>query len=187
MTAIGILGGTFDPPHIGHLMIADEVKHSLQLDEVWFMPTNKPPHKNEAMSSNGHRLAMLEKAVMNTNYFKINDIEMKRAGKSYTFDTMKLLKEQFPNNQFYFIIGADMVEYLPKWYKINELMKIVQFVGVRRPNYILDTVYPIIEVAVLEMDISSNEIRRRIQNDESYKFFLNDSVYQYIKDEDLYE
>lgn len=186
MTAIGILGGTFDPPHIGHVMIADEVKHSLQLDEVWFIPTNKPPHKSEATSNNAHRLAMLKKAIENTSYFKINDIEMERSGKSYTFDTMKMLCEQYPDYQFYFIIGADMVEYLPNWYRIKELMKIVQFVGVKRPNYMLDTDYPIIEVPVPEMDISSAEIRKRIQNGESYKKFINDLVYQYIKEEKLY-
>lgn len=187
MKRIGILGGTFDPPHNGHLMIADEVKHACQLDEVWFIPTNEPPHKQQAMSNNEHRIAMLKKALAHTPYFTLNKIEMERSGKSYTIDTIKLLQKRHPNTSFYFIIGADMVEYLPNWYQIDELMTLVQFVGVKRPHYSMQTDYSILEVEVPELDISSGDIKQRIKNDEPFKFFVPLNVYHYIKDECLYE
>lgn len=187
MKAIGILGGTFDPPHNGHLMIADEVRYACQLDEIWFIPTNEPPHKQQAMSNNDYRIAMLEKALSQTPYFKLNTIEMERSGKSYTIDTIKLLQKRHPNTSFYFIIGADMVEYLPNWYKIDELMKLVQFVGVKRPHYSMQTEYPIMEVEVPALDISSGNIKKRIKNDQPFKFFMPDKVYHYIRNERLYE
>lgn len=187
MKKIGILGGTFDPPHLGHLMIANEVKYALHLDEVWFIPTNKPPHKAEAALSNNHRLSMLKHAIHGTSYFKINDIEMKRSGKSYTIDTLKMLYKQYINDEFYFIIGADMVEFLPKWHRMDELIKLVQFVGVKRANYPLKTEYPIIEVTVPTMEISSTDIRKRIQTKAPFKYFLTPWVYHYIKEERLYE
>lgn len=187
MKSVGILGGTFDPPHIGHFMIADEVKHALQLDEIWFIPTNKPPHKQEAISSNQHRIAMLEKGISNTSYFKLNQIEMERTGKSYTIDTIKLLKSRHPDTSFYFIIGADMVEYLPNWHKINELLDLVEFVGVKRPNYCLQTNYLIKEVEVLAMDISSTNIKARIKNHQPFKYFVPEKVYKYVKENQLYE
>ena len=187
MKRIGILGGTFDPPHNGHLMIADGVKHACQLDEVWFIPTNEPPHKQQAMSNNDHRITMLKKALAHTSYFMVNTIEMERSGKSYTIDTIKLLQERHPNTSFYFIIGADMVEYLPNWNQIDELMTLVQFVGVKRPHYSMQTDYSILEVEVPELDISSRDIKQRINNDEPFKFFVPLNVYQYIKDECLYE
>lgn len=187
MKSIGILGGTFDPPHIGHFIIADEVKHALQLDEIWFIPTNEPPHKKEATSNNEHRVAMLKRVITSIDYFHLNVIEMERVGKSYTIDTIKLLKERYPNTKFHFIIGADMVEYLPKWHKIDELMTLVEFVGVRRPNYSLQTDYPIIEVKVPQIDISSTCLKERIKKNQPFKYFVPESIYQYVKDERIYE
>ena len=136
MTKIGILGGTFDPPHYGHLLIANEVLSELNLDEIWFMPNQEPPHKQKSESvENSDRLRMLELAIMENPAFKIEKLELERFGPSYTVDTMKILNERFPDHQFFFIIGADMIEYLPKWHKIDELIKLVQFVGVERPTY----------------------------------------------------
>src|SRR5690625_1490138 len=118
MKKIGILGGTFDPPHLGHFIIADEVKYALQLDEVWFIPTNEPPHKHRAMSSNAHRLNMLMGVTKEIPYFKVKTIEYERIGKPYTIVTINELKTDRPGDDFYFIIGADMVEYLPHWHRI---------------------------------------------------------------------
>lgn len=187
MKKIGILGGTFDPPHIGHLIIADEVKSALQLDKIWFIPTNEPPHKKKAASSNEHRLTMLKSMLSTTADFVTNPIEMDRSGKSYTIETIKTLKKQHPDTSFYFIIGGDMVEYLPKWKQIDELFELVQFVGVKRPNYSIETNYPIIEVTVPQLDISSTNIKERVKQQKPFRFFVHDLVYQYIKKERLYE
>lgn len=184
---IGILGGTFDPPHLGHLIMAEEVKLALQLQEVWFLPTNVPPHKKDAMTSANHRYHMLNKAIKDNDSFKVNTTEIEREGKSYTFDTISILKEAYPENDLYFIIGADMVEYLPKWYKIKELIELVSFVAVNRPSYSLETTYPVINVHIPMIEISSTAIRHRLASGETVKYLMPDSVYTYIKENRLYE
>lgn len=188
MKKVGILGGTFDPPHHGHLLIANEVQASLSLDEVWFMPNQEPPHKKKSAAiDNEDRRNMLELAIKDNRKFRIETIEWERQGPSYTYETMQLLKKQHPDVEFYFIIGADMIEYLPKWHQINELLKIVQFVGVERPSYSMRTPYPILYVDVPAMDVSSSMIRERLKNGKAVRYLLPDSVIHYIKEHHLYE
>lgn len=187
MSRIGILGGTFDPPHMGHLIVAEEVRIALGLDEVWFMPTNEPPHKKKAMTDGKNRIEMVKKAIDGNPSFKVNVIEMDRVGKSYTFDTMTLLKNQHPNTEFYFIIGADMVEYLPHWNKIDELMKIVKFVGVKRQGFQLISSYPVLEIDIPMIDISSSMIKKRLTENKTVHYLIPESVYTYISEERLYE
>lgn len=186
MKKIGLLGGTFDPPHIGHLTMAEEAYERLELDEVWFIPSAEPPHKEQARVSATDRLMMLKVAVDPIDYFKINTIELVRKGKSYTYDTIKSLKEMYPNVEFYFIIGADMVEYLPHWYKIDQLIDSVQFVGVKRPDYKLNTPYPIILLDTPGLDISSTMIRERLEMERSVSYLIPDQVLSLIKEKGLY-
>ncbi|GGM31046.1 nicotinate-nucleotide adenylyltransferase [Paraliobacillus quinghaiensis] len=187
MKKVGILGGTFDPPHIGHLMIAEEVHDQLKLDEVWFIPSYEPPHKEAGGTDIQNRIAMVEAAIEDNDHFTLSTIEVDRAGKSYTFDTIKLLNEKYQDIKFYFIIGADMVEYLPKWYRIEELIKLIQFVGVKRPMHNLKTDFPVCEIDIPVMDISSTMIRERIKNGKSIKYFVPSKVLQIIKEHQLYE
>lgn len=187
MKKIGILGGTFDPPHMGHLIIAETVRTTLNLDEVWFIPTNEPPHKNYASSTGQDRLKMIKLAIEDNEYFRVNDIEMKRLGKSFTFDTMNILMNEYKNEEFFFIIGADMVEYLPNWSRIDELVHLVKFVGVQREGYELNSPYPIIKVDIPLIDISSTLIRTKLCADVSVKYLIPESVDAYIKENQLYE
>lgn len=187
MKKIGILGGTFDPPHIGHLIIAETVRTSLHLDEIWFMPTNEPPHKGKANSTGQDRLKMIQLAIEDNEHFKVSNIEMKRLGKSYTFDTMNILRNEYRDCEFFFIIGADMVEYLPNWNKIEELIQLVQFVGVKREGYEFNSPYPFIKVDIPMIDISSTSIREMLNTHTSVKYLIPDSVYTYIKEKQLYE
>ncbi|MCM3215302.1 nicotinate-nucleotide adenylyltransferase [Niallia taxi] len=185
---IGILGGTFDPPHIGHLIIANEVMHHENLDEIWFMPNQEPPHKIKSGSaSNEDRLAMLRLAIKDKEGFHVQTIELDREGKSYTFDTMTILKEMHPEFEFHFIIGADMVEYLPKWYMIDELLQLVHFISVNRPNYSIDTSYPVQFVEVPDINISSKLIRGKLIKGETISFLVKEEVERYIKEKRLYE
>jgi nicotinate-nucleotide adenylyltransferase len=187
MKKIGILGGTFDPPHQGHLLIANEVLSELSLDEIWFMPNQEPPHKKKSESvKNEERLHMLEMAIGGNPLFKIETIELERKGPSFTVDTIKILNHQYPNHHFFFIIGADMIEYLPKWHQIDELIKLVQFVGVERPKYSIKTDYPIIYVDVPAFDVSSSMIRERIKHGKTVRYLLPDSVIEYIGEKQLY-
>lgn len=188
MKKIGILGGTFDPPHFGHLLMANEVCFQLRLDEVWFMPNQQPPHKiKKSTTTNHERFKMLEKAIKDQPQFRIEPIEFSLNGPSYTVETMKILKKHYPNDEFYFIIGADMIEYLPKWYQIEELVNLIQFVGVKRPGYKTDSAYPIIYVDAPQMDISSSMIRNRIHKKETIRYLLPEAVREYIKENHLYE
>ena len=184
---IGLLGGNFNHVHNAHLTIADQVRQQLGLDEVLLMPEYQPPHVDKKTTiSEKHRLRMLELAVRDIEGLGIETIELERKGISYTYDTMKLLTEKNPDVDYYFIIGADMVAYLPKWHRISELIQMVQFVGVQRPKYKAGTSYPVIWVDVPLLDISSSLIRRQLEEGKKPNFLLPQAVLDYIEKEGLY-
>lgn len=183
-----LLGGNFNPVHLAHLVMADQVQNQLGLDKVYLMPTYLPPHVDEKKTiSSEHRLAMLELAVADNPCLDIEPIELIRKGKSYTYDTMKALKEANPDTDYYFIIGGDMVEYLPKWHRIDDLLHLVQFVGIRRPNYPTESTYPIIWVDVPQMAISSTLIRQKVKSGCSTRYLLPENVINYIQEKGLYQ
>ena len=184
---VGILGGNFNPVHNAHLIVADQVRQQLGLDQVLLMPEYQPPHvdKKETIPEH-HRLKMIELAIEGIEGLDIETIELERKGISYTYDTMKILTEQHPDTDYYFIIGADMVDYLPKWYRIDELVDMVQFVGVQRPRYKSGTSYPVIWVDVPLMDISSSMVRDFLAQERKPNFLLPQPVLDYIEKEGLY-
>ena len=187
MKKIGILGGTFDPPHLGHLIIANEVLNAFDLDEIWFMPNQEPPHKKKSNAiKTEDRVNLLKLAIGGHPNFKIERLELERLGPSYTYESMKILKEKHSDKQFYFIIGADMVEYLPKWQNIDELVKIIQFIGVNRPSYCNESHYPILYAEVPDIAISSSQIRTRLLENKTIRYLVPDSVMNYIKENQLY-
>lgn len=184
---IGILGGNFNPVHNAHLVVADQVRQQLGLDSVYLMPEFEPPHVDHKDTiDEKHRLKMLELAIKDVEGLDIETIDLERKGVSYTYETMKLLIEKNPDVDYYFIIGGDMVDYLPKWYKIDELVQMVQFVGVQRPKYKAGTSYPVIWVDVPLMDISSSLIRDFIAKDRKPNYLLPKEVLDYIEEEGLY-
>lgn len=184
---IGILGGNFNPVHNAHLVMADQVRQELGLDQVLLMPEYKPPHVTlKETIDEKHRLKMLELAIEGVEGLGIEPIELERKGISYTYDTMKLLTAKNPNVDYYFIIGADMVDYLPKWYRIDELIQLVQFIGIQRPKYKAGTSYPVIWVDVPMMDISSSMIRNLIAENRNPNYLLPKSVLDYIEEEGIY-
>ena len=185
---VGILGGTFNPVHLAHLVMADQAGKNLGLDEVYLMPSYQPPHVDEKKTIDAsHRLKMLELAIADNPFLKIETIELTRKGKSNTYDTMKALTQNNPETDYYFIIGGDIVEYLPKWYKIDELVTMVNFVGIQRTGYTTETPYPVIWVDVPEIDISSTKIRQKIQQGCSVRYLVPDKVIDYIQKEGLYQ
>ena len=183
----GILGGNFNPVHNAHLVVADQVRQQLCLDQVLLMPEYEPPHVDKKTTiDEKHRLKMLELAIEGIKGLGIETIELERKGISYTYDTMKRLTEKHPDTDYYFIIGADMVDYLPKWYRIDELVDLVQFVGVQRPRYKAGTSYPVIWVDVPLMDISSSMVRDFLAQGRTPNFLLPKLVLNYIEKEGLY-
>ena len=182
------MGGTFDPPHIGHAIMANTVLDQLKLDEVRFMPNNTPPHKKKTEHvANSQRADMIQLTIRQQPKFSLELFEMENEGTSYTYDTMKLMKEREPETEFFFIIGADMIEYLPKWHKVEELEKLVQFVGVERTNHTTETPYNVILVEAPRVDLSSSLIREKVKRGESISYFVVPEVEKYIEENSLYE
>ncbi|MED4754138.1 nicotinate-nucleotide adenylyltransferase [Brevibacillus choshinensis] len=187
---VGIMGGTFDPIHCGHLLAAEQAREQAGLDEVWFMPTHIPPHKTRVgLTSATTRLQMVELAVADHESFRVIDVELRREGPSYTYDTIVQLVEQFPDCRFSFIIGGDMVEILPKWYRFEELSRMIRFIGLARPGSEVDRVSNA-NVTFVEMpvwDISSTLIRTKAAAGQSIRYLVPRSVERYIKENRFYE
>ncbi|MGY3724586.1 nicotinate-nucleotide adenylyltransferase [Granulicatella balaenopterae] len=185
---VGILGGSFNPVHIGHLIMAEQAKSQLGLDKVLLMPSNQPPHIDTKKTIDAElRVAMLERAIAGNEGFGLELIELERLGKSYTFDTMQLLVERYPNKEFYFIIGGDMVEYLPKWYRIDELLDLITFVAVKRVGYQVESSYPVEWIDSPMIDISSTMIRNSIKDKQSIRYLVPTSVEEFILERGLYQ
>lgn len=187
MKKVGILGGTFNPPHIGHLLVANEVRHALDLDEVRLMPTAVPPHKTAPGDATAaQRLRMVELAVADMDGLVVSQFEVERGGISYTYDTMEQLTTLEPENDFYFIIGGDMIDLLPEWHRIEELVTLVHLVGVGRPGTIGATNFPIIHVDIPQIDLSSTLIRQRFVDKGSVQLLIPPTVEAFIRKEGLY-
>ena len=186
---IGIMGGTFDPIHIGHLILGEAAYEQFGLDEVWFLPAGNPPHKRNraGQAKDAQRVEMVRRAIASNPHFVLCTKEMEDEGYTYSYRTLEAMRKEHPGTEFYFIIGADMVEYLPKWHRIDELIEMVQFVGVQRPKYKAGTSYPVIWVDVPLMDISSSAVRAYIKKDRTPNFMVPQSVLAYIKKAGLYK
>lgn len=188
---IGIMGGTFDPIHTGHLLAAEQAREQAGLDEIWFMPTHIPPHKDRVgLTEARHRLRMVELAVADHPAFRACDLELRREGPSYTVDTVELLLQNHPDCQFSFIIGGDMVSILPKWHRIDELVRMIRFIGLSRPGTQLDMSAYETYVRFVEMpawDLSSTLVRKKAAQGKSIRYLVHPSVERYIKEWGLYE
>lgn len=184
----GILGGTFNPIHIGHLILAEEVREKLKLDKIIFVPTYLPPHKkNSDIINAGHRYTMIKQAIKNNKYFGVSDIEIKRKGKSYTIDTVKEFKKIYGNKHFYFITGSDLLRYLKDWKDLREIIKMVKFVVATRPGYPLEDIPSYIStIKIRAVDISAFEVRQCVKKDKSFRYLVPESVYKYIIRNKLY-
>ncbi|MBM3247959.1 MAG: nicotinate-nucleotide adenylyltransferase [Candidatus Omnitrophica bacterium] len=190
MKRIGIFGGTFDPIHNGHIMIAEEVFKELNLDKIIFVPANIPPHKLHIKIANAQdRYNMTKLAVDYNDNFEVSDIELKRQGPSYSIDTINELKENIKQDaEFYFIIGSDSIPELRYWKDFNKLLKIVKFVVVNRPRHGFKGVPPgALRIQLRGMDISSSKIRNRIKEAESVDSLVPEEVKQYITKQGLYK
>ncbi|MBZ2175358.1 nicotinate-nucleotide adenylyltransferase [Schnuerera sp. xch1] len=196
---IGIMGGTFDPIHNGHLILAEYSRISFNLNKILFIPTGNPPHKNsEDISPNRYRYDMTLLAIStNMNYY-LSTIEIERKGVTYTIDTIKYLKSKFEDAEFYFILGADSLYKIHKWKNYEELLSLCNFIVARRPNHNnkklekrkddLNTKYNS-SIHILEaplIDISSTQIRERIRNGLSIKYLVPRSVEAYIEKNRIY-
>ncbi|MDD4979692.1 MAG: nicotinate-nucleotide adenylyltransferase [Candidatus Omnitrophica bacterium] len=186
---IGILGGTFNPIHIGHLILAEEVREKLKLDKVIFVPAYLPPHKdNSDIACAATRLTMVKLAIKGNRHFLASDIEIKRDGRSYTIDTLRALKEIYPQDELYFIIGSDLLKYLKEWKDLDEIIKMVKFVVATRPGYPLEEIPSHIStIPIRAVDVSGFEVRQAIKEERSFRYLVPEAVSRYINKKRLYK
>lgn len=185
---IGILGGTFNPIHIGHLILAEEAREKLALERIIFVPTYLPPHKeNSDIAPANRRLEMVRLAIKGNAKFSVSDMEIKRDGKSFTIDTLREFKKIYPGDELFFIIGSDLLNYLDAWKDLDDIIKLVKFVVVTRPGFALEKIPSYISTfAINAVDISGFEIRRRVKENKSLRYLVPDAVRTYIIKNKLY-
>lgn len=187
---IGIMGGTFDPIHFGHLVTAEQSFHRFGLDKVIFMPTGNPPHKKESLVPGIERYKMTVIATADNAHFEVSRMEIDRQGTSYTIDTIKELIKIFPDGKFYFITGADAILDILTWKEAGKVADMASFIAATRPGYSLEKLNEKLsgldfkpKVNVLEVPalaISSSEIRHRVSMKEPIRYLLPANVCSYI-------
>ncbi|MCE4956173.1 nicotinate (nicotinamide) nucleotide adenylyltransferase [Macrococcus caseolyticus] len=183
-----VYGGSFDPIHIGHLTVANEVYQQVQPDLFLFIPTGQSPLKaSGARASNEARVAMLGLAIDYLGFGEVDTVEIEREGKSYTYHTMCYLQERYPHAEISLIIGTDQYESLDQWFEIEKLKTMVQFIVVNRDVDAQDLPSPFKAFHIPRMDISSTMIRKRVAHDETIRCFVIDTVERFIRKEHLYE
>jgi nicotinate-nucleotide adenylyltransferase len=186
---IGVMGGTFDPIHHGHLVAASEVAHEFDLDEVVFVPTGHPWQKSNVTPSE-HRYLMTVVATASNPQFTVSRVDIDREGPTYTIDTLRDLKNERPDAELYFITGADAVAQILSWRDHDELWELAHFVAVSRPGHVLSTDgLPSDNVSQLEvpaLSISSTACRERVHDDQPVWYLVPDGVVQYIAKHHLY-
>lgn len=195
---IGIFGGTFDPPHIGHLILAEECRTQLRLDQLLWVVTDNPPHKNYvSVSPVEMRVELVKKAIQGNPAFVVSRIDIDRPGPHFAIDTMRLLRNEYPQSELFYLMGGDSLHDLPTWNRPQDFIKECDGIGVMRRHAdnvdleSLEKVLPgvskkvnIVEAPILE--ISSKQIRQRISEGAGYRYYLRDAVYQAILETGCY-
>ena len=184
-TRIGVMGGTFDPIHHGHLVAASEVAHQFDLDEVVFVPTGQPWQKSDVkVSAAEDRYLMAVIATASNPRFWVSRVDVERDGPTYTIDTLRDLRAKLPDAELFFITGADALGQILSWHSVDEMFELAHFIGCTRPGHRLDASHlPSGAVTLLEVPalaISSSEVRTRVASGQPAWYLVPDGVVQYI-------
>ncbi len=195
----GILGGTFDPIHYGHLIAAYYACIALELDKVLLIPAANPPHKEiKQVLAAEHRYRMVELAIETNPHLEVSPLEMERAGPSYTVDTLSYLKANHPEVEFFLIVGADSLFHMHSWHRIGNLAELCRFIIVNRPGYRIDRSNPLLnqlpniiwdkmqQADIPDINVSSSEIRLRVAAGKPIRYLLPIAVEEYIVRQGLY-
>lgn len=199
MREICLMGGTFDPIHYGHLVVAEEVRQKFKLDRVVFIPAGRPPHKaGQDISEPHHRVNMTLLATASNPYFEVSTLEVERRGLSYTIDTVEAIQRVYEIDRVYFITGADAVLEILTWKEVEKLLSMTTFIAATRPGYDLhnlqgtlhtlpsEIIKKIQPLEVPALSISSSDIRSRVKAGRSIKYLLPEPVEAYIHKNALY-
>jgi nicotinate-nucleotide adenylyltransferase len=196
---LGLFGGTFDPVHFGHLLLAERCREECQLDQVWFVPAGNPPHKQgEPVSPGTQRAEMLEFAIAGHPQFHVNRMELNRAGRSFTIDTLREVKSEDPQRELFFLIGADSLQDLPIWRDPAGIAELATIVAVNRGGRPMPDLQPLRNALGVEVvnrvqlitmpgiDLSSTDIRDRVRQGKSIRFMTPRACEVYIEQNGLY-
>jgi nicotinate-nucleotide adenylyltransferase len=196
---LGIFGGTFDPPHVGHLILAAEARDQLDLDCTIWVLTPDPPHKRgQNISPLPKRLEMVELAVGEDEGFRLSHVDIQRSGPHYSVDTVKILKDQYPDQELIYLMGGDSLQDLPNWYQPHAFLAMLDGIGVmRRPGDDIDLSELLHELPELSdklnfvtaplLEISAQQIRHRAREQRAFRYYLLPSIYTYIQREKIYQ
>ena len=196
---LGLFGGTFDPPHVGHLILAAEARDQLNLDCTIWVLTPDPPHKRgKRITSTAHRRTMVEMSIATDKCFSLSLVDVNRPGPHYTVDTVKILKQQYPDHALFYLMGGDSLQDLPTWYQSDELLTIIDGIGVmRRPDDDIDLTSLVDALPMLPkklnfvtaplLEISAEQIRRRARENRTYRYYLLPAIYDYIESHRIYQ
>lgn len=196
---IGIFGGTFDPVHLGHLVLAEQCREQCQLDAVWFVPAGVPPHKTgNEITPSAQRVEMLQLAIAGHERFRVETLELDRPGPSYTVETLKELRRRTPDGEFFLLLGADSVQDLPTWREPREIFRLATIVAVNRgdqagydpdrlsPWFPPEALQQIQAVRIPALDLSSRDIRERVRAGGSIRYLVPRAVEIYLTQHRLY-
>ena len=196
MSGLGLIGGTFDPPHIGHLLLAETALTALTLDQVVFIPVGQPTHKT-AMTAAAHRLAMTRAAVISDERFAVDTIDIERPPPHYTVDLVPLLKEQWPDQPLTLILGGDSIADLPSWHRPEVLLASITIAGLERPGHpinwpALEEEFPQIRQQITLFEgpsifASSTALREKLSQGDCSRYLLPAGVREYISRHNLYQ
>ena len=196
---IGIFGGTFDPPHVGHLILAEECRTQLALDLLLWVVTDNPPHKRYVnISPIEDRVKLVQKAIAGNEAFALSRVDIDRPSPHFAIDTVNILKQEYPGAQFFYLMGGDSLHDLPTWNRPQDFIETCDGIGVMRRHAdqvdlaSLEEVLPGISKKVLIVDapileISSKQIRQRITDDQGFRYYLRDAVYKAVLEMGLYK
>jgi nicotinate-nucleotide adenylyltransferase len=189
---IGLFGGSFNPPHVAHLIVAEVARDQFGLDEVWWIPNATPPHKSQdELASVDHRVEMTRRAVADNPAFRLCNIEVERAGTSYTIETVRALQDKHPDTNFGLLIGSDSLDHFGEWHRPEEIAERVPLVVYKRPGVIEVVPEPrfanhVRFVAAPVMEVSGTEIRSRRRAGRSIRYLVPEAVRTYIDKRGLY-
>ena len=183
---IGIFGGTFNPIHLGHLLLAETARETLALDRVVFIPSHQPPHKRaKDLLPGAHRVKLIELAIRDQPAFVVSDIELEREGPSYSIETVQILRKQLPQATLFLLIGADMLSV--RWLAWDELKRLCTIVVARRPGSPPRREASLKWLTMPQLDIASSDIRARLKAGRSIRYLVPAAVERYIRQHRLYQ